>query len=48
MKKLFLYTFALLATFGTFSCSDKDEASYEASSDRLMRPIFAAMICASV
>lgn len=40
MKKLFLYTFALLATFGTFSCSDKDEASYEASSDRLMRPIF--------
>ncbi len=40
MKKIFLYTFALLATLGTFSCSDKDEASYEASSDRLMRPIF--------
>ena len=40
MKKLFLYTFALLATFSTFSCSDKDEASYEASSDRLMRPFF--------
>jgi hypothetical protein len=40
MKKLFLYTFALLATAATVSCSDKDEASYEASSDRLMRPIF--------
>ena len=39
MKKL-LYSFALLATFATFSCSDKDEASYEASSDRLMTPVF--------
>ncbi len=40
MKKLLLYSFALLATFATFSCSDKDEASYEASSDRLMTPVF--------
>lgn len=40
MKKLLLYSFALLATFATFSCTDKDEASYEASSDRLMTPVF--------
>ena len=40
MKKLLLYSFALLATFATFSCSDKDVASYEASSDRLMTPVF--------
>lgn len=40
MKKLLLYSFALLATFATFSCTDNDEASYEASSDRLMTPVF--------
>ena len=40
MKKLLLYSFALLATFATFSCTDEDEASYEASSDRLMTPVF--------
>lgn len=40
MKKVLLYSFALLATFATFSCTDKDEASYEASSDRLMTPVF--------
>lgn len=40
MKKLLLYSFALLATFATFSCTDQDEASYEASSDRLMTPVF--------
>ena len=40
MKKIFLYSFALLATFSTFSCSDEDKASYEASSDRLMTPVF--------
>ena len=40
MKKILLYSFALLATFSTFSCSDKDKASYEASSDRLMTPVF--------
>lgn len=40
MKKILLYTFALLSTFATFSCSDKDEAIYDASSDRLMTPIF--------
>ena len=40
MKQILLYTFALLATFATFSCSDKDEGySYDESSDRLMRPI---------
>lgn len=40
MKKIFLYTLALVATFATFSCSDKDEEGYSASSDRLVRPIF--------
>lgn len=40
MKKILLYTFALLTTFATFSCSDKDDYSYDASNDRLMRPIF--------
>jgi len=40
MKKIFLYTLALAASFATFSCSDKDDSSYEASSDRLVRPIF--------
>ena len=40
MKKIFLYTLALVATFATFSCSDKDEEGYSASSYRLVRPIF--------
>lgn len=40
MKKILLYSFALLTTFAAVSCSDKDEASYDASSDRLMTPIF--------
>jgi len=40
MKKKLLYTLALLTTFATFSCSDKDEASYDESSDRLMTPVF--------
>jgi hypothetical protein len=40
MKKLFLYTLALVATFAAFSCSDKDDNDYAESSDRLVRPIF--------
>ncbi len=40
MKKILLYTFALLGTFATFSCSDDKAASYEESSDRLMTPVF--------
>jgi len=40
MKKILLYSFALLTAFATVSCSDKDEASYDASSDRLMAPVF--------
>ena len=47
MKKILIYTFALLATFTTFSCTDKDEASYEASSDRLMQPIFRTRLTVS-
>ena len=40
MKKSILYTLALFATFATFSCSEKDDDGYSASSDRLVRPIF--------
>ena len=41
MKKILLYTFALLAAAATFSCSDKDSnGGYDESSDRLMRPFF--------
>lgn len=40
MKKLFLYTLALVATFATVSCSDDDDTGYSASADRLARPIF--------
>ena len=40
MKKILLYSLALLAAFSTYSCSDKDEASYDESSERLMTPIF--------
>lgn len=43
MKKIFLYSLALLAAFSTYSCSDKEDDSYvETSGDlgRLVRPMF--------
>ena len=40
MKKILLYSFALLTTFAIFSCSDKNDYSSTAENDRLMRPIF--------
>ena len=40
MKKILLYSFVLLGTFATFSCSDKDGYSYDESSDRLVTPVF--------
>ena len=39
MKRLFLYTAALLTTFATFSCSE-DEANPSAQAERDMRPMF--------
>ncbi len=39
MKKIFLYTAALLTTFAVFSCSE-DEANPSALADRNMRPQF--------
>lgn len=40
MKKIFLYALAIAASLSIYSCSDKDDESYTAANDRLMRPIF--------
>jgi hypothetical protein len=40
MKKIFQLSLAFVAALTVVSCSDKDESSYTAENDRLMRPIF--------